>query len=119
MRIAIATQRREALAAFGQGLVARGVEVEWLPGIREAIALARGAAWGMLIQDDPCGTFREDLSDLMEANPFLHTAVMTDLAPEAFHEASEGLGVLCALPTGPGPEDAEALIGKLKGVGAL
>ena len=46
----------------------------------------------------------------MRVNALVHTAVVTDMAEEAFHDAMEGLGILASLPTEPGAYDASRLV---------
>lgn len=46
----------------------------------------------------------------------VNTAVVSSLSESDFHEKSEGLGVLCALPPRPGPGDAAVLLRKLRAV---
>lgn len=43
----------------------------------------------------------------------LNTVVMTAMDAEAFHEDSEGLGVLCAVPVNPGREDGVRVMNQL------
>ena len=40
---------------------------------------------------------------IMLVNALVHTAVVTDMAEEVFHDAMEGLGILASLPPQPGP----------------
>ena len=51
---------------------------------------------------------------LLLANAMINTAVISSLAAEEFHEASEGLGVLQQLPDPPGARDAAPLLDKLR-----
>jgi len=39
--------------------------------------------------------------------------VITDMSPEEFHEDSEGLGVLCAVPSMPGWDDGARAMNQL------
>ncbi|MBP1626991.1 MAG: response regulator receiver protein [Holophagaceae bacterium] len=116
MRIAIITQRKDSLAAFSAGLAAQGAQTDWLSTPKQAIDQARIYPRNMVILDDQTGDFRAILSDLMEANALLHTAVITPMDAESFHEASEGLGVLSSLPPSPNAEHAHYLMDKLKEV---
>ena len=43
----------------------------------------------------------------MMINASVHTAVVSDMDPDEFHEATEGLGILMPLPTSPKADDAE------------
>ncbi|MBU2513545.1 response regulator [bacterium] len=51
---------------------------------------------------------------IIAANPMMNLVIVSDLAPEEFHEASEGLGVLTQLPTKPSAEDVDNLITQLR-----
>ena len=52
----------------------------------------------------------------MMINASVHTAVVSDMDPDEFHEATEGLGILMPLPTAPKAGDAERLLKALAGV---
>ena len=51
--------------------------------------------------------------DLLQADAFVNLALVSDLDDEAFHEASEGLGLLGRLPLAPSPADLDALLAHL------
>ena len=53
---------------------------------------------------------RQDVIGLMRVNALVHTAVVTDMAEEVFHDAMEGLGILASLPPEPGADDASRLV---------
>jgi len=52
--------------------------------------------------------------DLVACSPMTNCAVSSDMPPDTFHEASEGLGLLAQLPVPPGPADAEEMLEKAK-----
>lgn len=65
----------------------------------------------------------EDLGDmsniefagrLVKINPMINCALVSSLSHEAFHEASEGLGIMCQLSAHPGKKEADGLIEKLR-----
>jgi len=65
----------------------------------------------------------EDLGDMkglqlaerpLKINPMINCAIVSPLSAEAFHEASEGLGIVAQLPVKPGKKQAEELLNKLK-----
>ena len=64
-------------------------------------------------------TTRDALTAVVMANAVVHTAVVTFLDAEAFHDAMEGFGVLCSLPLEPGPDDIDGLAGALVEVRAV
>ena len=59
---------------------------------------------------------RQAVIDIMMINASVHTAVVSDMDPDEFHEATEGLGILMPLPTFPKADDAERLLKALAGV---
>ena len=61
---------------------------------------------------------RQDVIGIMRINALVHTAVVTDMAEDVFHDIMEGLGILASLPPVPGPEDARRLVRLLTELGA-
>lgn len=61
-------------------------------------------------------TLRQAVIDIMMINASVHTAVVSDMDPDEFHEATEGLGILMPLPTSPKADDTERLLKALAGV---
>lgn len=51
---------------------------------------------------------RSALIATLQINAFVHTAVVSFLEEEDFHDAFEGFGVLCHLPPVPGEPDVKA-----------
>jgi DNA-binding response OmpR family regulator len=112
MRILIVTARPATFADFLAALQQRGVEVILASTAGAATELAKTRSPALCVVDDSladAGPFAL-VAGLMRANAFLHTAVVTDLSPEDFHEAGEGLGILMPLPRQPGAAEAEALL---------
>jgi response regulator RpfG family c-di-GMP phosphodiesterase len=52
----------------------------------------------------------EFVEKLVMINPMMNTAIASDLPEEDFHEATEGLGVLMAIPSAAGKKEALYLI---------
>lgn len=52
----------------------------------------------------------EFIEKLVKVNPMVNTAVASDLPEKEFHEATEGLGVLMAVPLTAAEYDARRLI---------
>lgn len=55
----------------------------------------------------------EFIEKLVTINPMINTAVVSDLSKKDFHEATEGLGVLMAIPSEAGSKDAQGLLAYL------
>jgi DNA-binding NarL/FixJ family response regulator len=95
------------------------------------IRVAESGAQGLDMAADPgiqLAVVQAELSDmsglaflnkLLAVNPMINTALSSSLGHEAFHEATEGLGVLMQLPPKPGEEQADLLLGKLQQVVGL
>jgi len=101
----------------------REQEVEPIPVATGAAALAqlRGKAIDLVIVDQQLDDMSglEFVKQLVKVNPLANTALVGSLADEAFHEATEGLGVLMQLPLRPTGEDAEALLAVLAKITGL
>lgn len=67
--------------------------------------------------DDMTGI--EFVKRLVQVNPLANTAIVGSMSTEAFHEATEGLGVLAQLPPRPVEADAEALLATLARITGL
>lgn len=114
MHIALITQREDQLTALKRGLEHKGCRVACYPEGSPILASARQGGWDLIVLDALSTPFRPFLESLMDINAFLNSAVVTDLAPEAFHEATEGLGILCGLPAQPTEADAAQMLEQLQ-----
>ena len=113
MQVVIVTGRKDALRDFAQGL---GGEVEWAESRADVLGRAAKAPWKLVVADamTPGLDYKAFLMELLRVNAMLNTVVVTDMDGEAFHEDSEGLGVLSAVPALPGREDGEKVLARLK-----
>jgi len=84
----------------------------------KALHIASEKAFDLVVTDE----FLSDMSGLAFAeklvslNPLINCVSVSRLSPKAFHEKSEGLGLLMQLPPNPGGEDAKKLMEQLKNV---
>jgi DNA-binding response OmpR family regulator len=104
MQVVIVTERNEALHEFAQGL---GGDVEWAKRAEDVLGRAKTPPWQLVVVDamTPGMDYKTFVMDLLRVNAMLNTVVITDMGKEAFHEDSEGLGVLCAVPANPKWDD--------------
>jgi len=112
MRVAIVSERQNELGDFAHGL---GGGVEWLK-MQNVLDVAAKAPWQLVVVDTlslDSGGYKAFLHSLLKVNAMLNTVVMTAMDAEAFHEDSEGLGVLCAVPVNPGREDGVRVMNQL------
>jgi acyl-coenzyme A thioesterase PaaI-like protein len=119
MNIAMITTREGQLVAFRDGLERRSARVEGFADGWSFLQAARSRTWNLVIVDGLSLPFPDLIEKLLEINASLNTAVITNQDPASFHEASEGLGILCGLPAHPGAPDVALLLEKLQAVGGL
>jgi uncharacterized protein (TIGR00369 family) len=119
MNMAMITTRRGRLTALREGLEQRNFRVESFADAWSLLQAVRSRCWELVILDGLSLPFRDLVEKLLEINAGLNTAVITDMEPQAFHEAGEGLGILCSLPPVPAASDVEPLLEKLRAVGGL
>ena len=113
MRVIILTNRQVDLDDFALGLSA---EIEWVEQSELVLQQASSAAWDLLVIDALLSNldYKKLLMDLLRVNAMLNTVVITDLGESDFHEASEGLGVLSAVPARPTREHGIQIMGLLR-----
>lgn len=113
MHVVILTDRKESLLEFAQGL---GGDVEWSTDSDNILSRAKTPPWQLVVVDAmmPGMKYKTFLMDLLRVNAMLNTVVITDMDEEAFHEDSEGLGVLCTVPENPGRENGIKAMDRLR-----
>jgi len=112
MLILIATPRAGELAAFADALAGgTGAELSFADSWANVLATVKTLAPGFVVLDEGLdGGAPLDLArKLLMVDAMINVAVVSGLDAEAFHEASEGLGILAAVPARPGGPDGAAL----------
>jgi CheY-like chemotaxis protein len=91
-------------------------DLQWVDHGAQALAAASVHAPQAVVIDEALSdmTGLELVRRLLRVNALINTAVVSGLAPEAFHETSEGLGILAQLPTTPTPQTARDLLQRIK-----
>jgi len=51
---------------------------------------------------------------LLPINAMINTVVISDLSPEDFHDAGEGLGIMAQLPLDPAKSDALEVLSRIR-----
>jgi len=92
------------------------VDLMWAKSGKMALSIASDTVIDLVVTDEQLGdmTGLEFADKLLAVNPMINCASVNRLPPEAFHEASEGLGLMSQLPVHPGKEHADALLQGLK-----
>ncbi|SDF93627.1 hypothetical protein [Desulfovibrio legallii] len=109
--LVVQTRRPADLAAFVAGLETPGHNVVLVSGLDDCKALLRTQPPDLMILDPEPGTdARRAVTDLLLVNAAVPTAVASPLPAAEFHESTEGLGILTALPQTPDAADAARLL---------
>ncbi len=122
MKLLLVTPDRDPFAEFSSALLKNSdVELSWAESGRKALDRVSGESCDLVIVDEKLGdmTGIELIKNLLAVNPMINSAAVSPLTADAFHEESEGLGVLTQLPPRPGKKDSEDLLNKLKTLKAL
>jgi len=112
MHILIATARPVELSDFADALAkGTGAQLHFADSWANALATVKAMppAFVVLDQGMESGEPLELARQLVLVNAAVNTAVVSPLSREAFHEASEGLGILAPVPVQPTVADGEAL----------
>jgi len=116
IKILLITSEREPFSEFAGVLKQKDdVELFWTSTGQEALEAISGNPVDLVVVNENIGdmTGIEFMKKLLPINPMINSAAVSPLAPEEFHEASEGLGVLMHLPVSSGKLDAENLLKRL------
>ena len=109
--ILLQTGRPAALAPFVEELERQGCTVTTVADAAVCKdCVQRQTPHLVVIDSNTQEQARQDVIGIMRVNALVHTAVVTDMAEEVFHDAMEGLGILASLPPVPGQDDARRLV---------
>ena len=117
IKILLVTSEKEPFSEFARILTKKNdVELSWAATGQEALEAISDNPVDLVIVNENIGdmTGIEFMKKLLPINPMINCAAVSSLAPDEFHEASEGLGVLVQLPVDPGELEAEDLLKRLK-----
>jgi len=112
MHILIATPRAAELADFADALAqGTGAELLFADSWTNVLATVKGLPPAFVVLDDglEAGAPLELARQLVTVNAMINIAVVSPLDDEAFHEASEGLGIVAPIPEHPTGHDGAAL----------
>lgn len=96
-----------------------GAEILWAHDSETAFSKVAADPPDLVIVDETIGETSglDWIRRLMEVNAFIHTAAVSGLSHEEFHETSEGLGIMDQLPPRPGKTDAQRIVNTLRQFG--
>ena len=110
--ILIAGEKLASQEPFKSALRATNARIVCLDSGRKALAEAAKENFDLMVTDEDLGDMSglEAIKSIVTQQPMLNCAAVSALAPDAFHEISEGLGILMQLPPDPGPQEATLLL---------
>ncbi len=118
-RILMVTNKRETLETLARALQAEStVALDWSYERNHALHLITAWKPHLVVVDEYVGylTNLEFIRQIVQTDAAIHTAAVSRLPREAFHEVAEGLGVLAQLLPRPGVLEAERLLALLEPV---
>ncbi len=118
-RILMVTNKRETLKTLARALKAEDtIVLAWSYERSDALDQISTFRPDLVVVDEYVGylTNLEFIRQVVAIDAFVHTAAVSRLPRETFHEVAEGLGVLAQLPPCPGVLEAERLLALLETV---
>ena len=109
------TPDRANFADLSSEIIKQGVTINWVATGRQARETISETTVDLVLTDERL----DDMSglalikQLVADNPMVNCAAISSLSKEAYHEASEGLGILMQLPPSPDGGDGERLMAHL------
>jgi CheY-like chemotaxis protein len=93
----------------------QGGTIHWAASGDQALETIAEQAVDLVVTDERLGdmTGLELIGRLVAVNPMINSATVSSLSAKAYHEASEGLGILMQLPPSPNRADGERLMAHL------
>lgn len=109
------TTDKTNLADFSAVIETQGGTIIWVTSGSEALKRIGKTAVDLVLADEMLGdmTGLELIKRLVTVNPMINCAAVSSLSKEAYHEASEGLGILMQLPPKPDRADGQRLMAHL------
>lgn len=119
LHIVLFSDMPDRMRSFAEGLSADPeVRLDRATSEAEVLGLVRDKKPHLVVFDS--GASEADSLELVRktisVNAMVNTVVVSSLSENDFHEKSEGLGILCALPPRPGAGEAAVLLRKLRAV---
>ncbi|MBR9987971.1 MAG: response regulator [Desulfosarcina sp.] len=109
------TPDRSNFADLSAEIERQGGTVHWAASGDQALKTIKEQTVDLVVTDERLGdmTGLDLVGRLVAVNPMINSAAVSSLSKEAFHEASEGLGISMQLPPSPSRADGERLMAHL------
>lgn len=113
LKLVFAGQDASAFRELAAALSDRsGLTILSTPSPEETWQVLNNGPIDILIADERVGTIDGEafVKEVISTYPLINCGLVSPLAPAAFHEATEGLGLFHQLPLHPGAEEAAGLL---------
>lgn len=120
LRVILASREMEGLARFAAGLQQdRQTEMTRVDSAAAALDVIGQGQIDLVVVGEELADASpvECVNQLVRLNPMINCAMVSGMDHDAFHKATEGLGILMQLPPSPSGEDARALLAKVEAIG--
>ncbi len=109
------TPDRSNFSDLSPGIEKLGGTIHWAASGDTALQMIGKQTVDLVVTDENLGdmTGLEFVERLVAVNPMINSAAVSSLSQKAYHEASEGLGILMQLPPNPARADGERLMAHL------
>jgi CheY-like chemotaxis protein len=117
-QLLVVTTDKTNLADLSVAIENQGGTIIWATSGSQALERIGKTAVDLVLADETLGdmTGLELIKRLIAVNPMINCAAVSSLSKEAYHEASEVLGILMQLPPKPARTDGERLMAHLNQV---
>lgn len=110
--VLLASNKQESFSDLASFLEDNKMQTIRVESGTKAISMIKDQIFDLVITDENLSdmTGLEFVRKLVSVNPMTNCAAVSSLSADDFHEASEGLGILMALPPNPDKDNAQALL---------
>ena len=115
MNILVVSRRSDLWQTLRPQFERRGASMLAVPTLDDALSAMQKEqpVLVVLALDMNRDELRRAVFQVLSVSAMIHTAAVSSMSPEDFHDAMEGLGMLTSLPTTPTTADIDALMDAL------
>jgi DNA-binding response OmpR family regulator len=114
----LVTSRSGSFSHLDSAFAENDVAAIWAESGNSALSMISERSFDIIIADEALRdmTGLDLAKKLISKNPMLNIVLASSLPSHAFHEVSEGLGILMQIPPSPQKSDAEKMLEHLKNI---
>ena len=115
MNILVVSGRSDLWQTLRPQFERRGASMLAVPALDDALSAMQKEQPVLVVLDLDMNRdeLRRAVFQVLSVSAMIHTATVSSMSPEDFHDAMEGLGMLTSLPTTPTTDDIDALMDAL------